>query len=39
MNNPIPEFDLNNYRINRRMKQHKYLDKERKTRNNLKKKY
>lgn len=39
MNDPLPEFDLNNYRINCIMNQYKYLDEERKTRNNLKKKY
>ena len=35
----LPEFHMNNYRINRIMNQYKYLDEERKTRNNLKKKY
>jgi len=35
----LPEFDMNNYRINRIMNQCKYLDEERKTRSNLKKKY
>jgi hypothetical protein len=35
----LPEFDMNNYRINHIMNQYKYLDEERKTRNNLKKKY
>jgi len=35
----LPEFDMNNYRINRIMNQYKYLDEERKTINNLKKKY
>jgi hypothetical protein len=35
----LPEFDMNNYRINRIMNQHKYLDEERKARNSLKKKY
>ena len=37
--NEIPDFDINNYRINRIMKQYKYLDEERKTRNILKKKF
>jgi len=35
----LPEIDMNNYRINRKMDQYKYLDEERKTRNILKKKY
>jgi len=35
----FPDFDMNNYRINHIMNQYKYLDEERKTRNNLKKKY
>ena len=35
----LSEFDMNNYRINRIVNQYKYLDEERKTRNNLKKKY
>ena len=35
----LPEFDMNNYRINRIMNQYKYLDEERKTRNNLQNKY
>lgn len=34
-----PDFNMNNYRINHIMNQYKYLDEERKTRNNLKKKY
>jgi len=33
----LPEFDVNNYRIDGIMSQYKYLDEERKTRNNLKK--
>jgi len=35
----LPEFDMNNYRINCIMNQYKYLDEERKTRNNLQNKY
>jgi hypothetical protein len=35
----VPEFDMNNYRINRIMNHYEFLDKERKTRSNLKKKY
>jgi hypothetical protein len=35
----FPAFDMNNYRINHIMNQYKYLDEERKTRSNLKKKY
>jgi len=34
----LPEFDMNDYRINRLMNQYKFLDEERKTRSNLKKK-
>jgi hypothetical protein len=33
------EFDMYNYRINRIMSQYKFLEEERKTRSNLKKKY
>ena len=35
----VPDFDMKNYRINHIMNQYKYLDEERKTRSNLKKKY
>ena len=35
----VPDFDMNNYRINHIINQYKYLDDERKTRNNFKKKY
>jgi len=35
----LPEFDMNNYRINHVMNQYKYLDEKRKARNSLKKKY
>jgi hypothetical protein len=35
----LPEFDMNNYPINRIINQYKYLDEERKIRNNLKKSY
>ena len=35
----VPDFDMKNYRINLIMNQYKYLDEERKTRSNLKKKY
>jgi len=35
----LPELDMNNYRISRIMNQCKYLDEERKTRNNLQNKY
>ena len=35
----VPDFDMKNYRINHIMNQYKYLDEERNTRSNLKKKY
>ena len=35
----LPEFDMNNYRINNIMNQYKFLDEERKIRNYLKNKY
>lgn len=36
---PVPEFNSNDYRINRIMKQYEFLENEMKTRGNLKKKY